>query len=366
VAWERRSAGERKSQTMRIAQIATLATPVRRAGSGSIEGHVWLLGRELSRMGHEVTTFASAGSDVHGDLVTTLRGPYGSAGVPADWHVCEWINICRALEDADCFDVIHSHAYLWALPLQACSRARLVHTLHVMPTEDDVCLRATAPHAPVVGISQYQWSDFPDLQPRTIIAHGVDDDQFTFRPDPDDYVCYLGRFTPDKGPLHAIMAAKAAGVQLRLAGPKNDYFRTHIQPRVDGERVQYVGPVAGRTRDELLGGARALLYPVVNPEPFGLVVAEAMYCGTPVVATNVGAIPELVQNGVTGQTVNDLRELPQGIVAVSSLDRRAIREEAERRFSASVMAARYADFYERVVQQDGRGEGTAAAVDTRP
>jgi glycosyltransferase involved in cell wall biosynthesis len=351
---------------MRIAQIATLGTPVRRAGSGSIEGHVWLLGRELSQMGHEVTTFAAAGSDVYGNLVTTLSGPYGAAGVPSDWHVCEWINICRALEDADRFDVIHSHAYLWALPLQACSRAPLVHTLHVMPTEDDACLRATAPHAPVIGISRFQWSEFRDLQPATVIPHGIDGDQFTFRPKPDDYVCYLGRFTPDKGPLHAIAAAKAAGVPLRLAGPKNEYFRTHVRPHVDGTTVQYVGAVTGRTRDDLLGGARALLYPVVNPEPFGLVLAEAMYCGTPVVATNVGAIPEVVQNGVTGQTVNDLRELAQAVLTASSLDRRAIREEAERRFSASVMAARYAEFYQRVVQEDRRGQPMATAVDARP
>src|SRR4051812_19721854 len=118
---------------MRIAQVSTVGTPVRREGSDSIESLVWLLTRELIRLGHEVTVFAAAGSEVEGSLVTPLPGPYGNGGSPDDWQLCEWINLTRAVERSGRFDVLHCHAYLWGLPLQALSRAAMVHTLHVSP-----------------------------------------------------------------------------------------------------------------------------------------------------------------------------------------------------------------------------------------
>ena len=118
---------------MRIAQVATLSTPVRREGSDSIESLVWLLSRELIDMGHEVTVFACAGSEPPGELVATLPGPYARDGSPGNWQLCEWINLCRAVEQSGRFDVLHSHAYLWGLPLEGLSRAPLVHTLHVSP-----------------------------------------------------------------------------------------------------------------------------------------------------------------------------------------------------------------------------------------
>lgn len=339
---------------MRIAQISTLATPVRRDNSGSIESLVWSLDRELTRLGHEVTVFAIAGSEVSGELVATLPGSYGCDGAPDDWQLCEWINICRAVAQSGRFDMLHSHAYLWGMPLDPLSRAPMMHTIHIQPEEDAARLWAMSPGAWVTAISAYQWSAFPELTPAGIVHHGVDPDAFTFRAEPKDYVCYLGRFTWGKGPIEAIAAARAAGVPILLAGPENDYYREQVAPLVDGRTAIYVGEVAGDARDRLLGGARALVYPVQYPEPFGLVMIEAMMCGTPVVATNLGAVPEIVDEGITGFVVADPSQLPSRFAAASQLDRRQLRERAAARFSARRMAQDYVRIYQRIVAERSR------------
>lgn len=333
---------------MRIAQISTLGTPVREEGSGSIETLVWLLTRELTRMGHEVTVFGIAGSETAGELVATLPGSYGDAGAPNDWQVCEWINLCRAVEQSGRFDVMHAHAYLWSLPLEPLSKAPMVHTLHVLPHDNEALLWSSRPGACVTAVSKYQWSDFPQLHPAAVIYHGVDPAHFTLRQEPDDYLCFLGRFIPDKGPWHAVKVAQALGMRILLAGTRNSYYKDHIEPMVDGRQVEYVGPVKGAERDRLLGGARALLYPVQTPEPFGLVLAEAMMCGTPAAAINLGAVPEIVEEGITGYWANSVEELTTQTLRCLDLDRRAVRERAVARFSVERMAAEYARLYGRL------------------
>src|SRR5450759_5191146 len=125
---------------MRIAQISTLATPVRPTHSGSVEATVWLLSRELTRMGHDVTVFGAAGSQVSGRLVPTLPGAYGVDGSPGDWHMCEWINLCKAVSESGDFDILHSHAYLWGLPLESLSQSPMLHTIHILHSEDEARL----------------------------------------------------------------------------------------------------------------------------------------------------------------------------------------------------------------------------------
>jgi glycosyltransferase involved in cell wall biosynthesis len=338
---------------MRIAQISTLCTPVRQEGSASIEGLVWLLSRELTALGHQVSVFACAGSEPHGELIATLPGPYGTDGSPDDWKLCEWMNLCRAVEQSDRFDVLHSHAYLWGLPLEALSRAPMVHTLHVHPHENEARLRSLVPAACVVGISRYQWSSFPGLEPRAVIYHGIDAEQFPFCATPGDYLCYLGRFTPGKGPLAAVAAARALGLRLLLAGPADAYYRSQVAPLVDGHLVQYVGCVTGRERSRLLGGARALLYPIQEPEPFGLVQVEAMMCGTPVVAARRGAVPEVIDEGVTGYSTACPDEFPRLIERAFALDRHRVRARAEQRFSARRMAREHVELYQRVLERGG-------------
>jgi glycosyltransferase involved in cell wall biosynthesis len=334
---------------MRIAQISTLSAPVRRETGGSVESLIWLLARELIRLGHEVTVFGAAGSEVGGaELVATMAGPYGAQGSLDDWHLCEWVNLCRAVEQSGRFDLLHSHAYLWGIPLHSLSRAPLVHTTHIVPDDNSARLREMTPGALVTAISEHQWSTYPQLPPSAIIPHGVDVSNFTLREQPDDYVCYLGRFTSGKGPIQAIEAARSLGLRLLLAGPENKYFREQVKPLIDGRSVEYVGFVTGSERDKLLGGARALLYPIQYPEAFGLVLVEAMLCGTPVAAMRLGAVPEIVEEAVSGYTAKSTEEFSQAITQSLALDRRQIRQRAAQRFSAERMALEYARVYERV------------------
>ncbi len=337
---------------MRIAQVSTLASPVRSDAGGSVEAFIWLLTRELVRLGHEVTVFGCAGSETAGKCVVTLPGPYGAKDALDDWQLCEWVNLCRAVEQSGHFDLLHSHAYLWGLPLQPLSRAPMVHTLHVVPDDDSARLWSMAPAACVTAISNHQWSAYPELQPAAVVPHGVDLSQFTFQPQPEDYVCYLGRFTSGKGPCQAIAAARALGLRLRMAGPENGYFREQVKPLIDGKSVEYAGYVRGPARDKLLGGARALLYPIQYPEAFGLVLVEAMLCGTPVAAMGLGAAPEIIDQGISGSVAKSPEEFPRAVVEAMALDRARVRRQAEQRFSAERMARDYVRVYERIISRE--------------
>jgi len=337
---------------VRIAQVSTVATPVKQAtgAAGSVEAHVWLLTRELVRTGHEVTVFGCQGAELPGgaELVATLPGPYADGGAPEDWHLCEWLNLCAAVERSGRFDVIHSHAYLWGMPLQAQAAAPMVHTLHVWPYQDAALLWRRHPGAVVTAPSAAQWAQYPDLRP-TVVAHGLDAEQFPLGTGGGDYMCWLGRFIPGKGPLEAIKAARASGRDLVMAGPANDYFDRCIRPHVDGKRISYAGELNVPERDELLGGACVLLYPVTAPEPFGMVLAEAMLCGTPVAAIRVGAVPELVDEGVSGVTVESAGELAGAIDRAAALDRAGVRAAAVEKFSPERMAAASLRAYEEAV-----------------
>lgn len=331
---------------MRIALVSTVSAPVRRDSAGSIESWTWLLARELRRLGQEVTVFGCGGSEVDAELVTTLPGPCGSAGTYDDWQLCEWINLCRAAEQSARFDVLHLQAYLWGLPLEKLMHAAVLHTLHIVPDEDSARLWESFPAARVSAVSHHQWSAWPHLRPAAVIHHGVGVEAFTFNNQPGDYVCYLGRFTSGKGPCQAIETARALGLKLVLAGPENRYFRETVQPLVDGKQVQWAGFVSGAERSKLLGGARALLYPIQYPEAFGLVLVESMLCGTPVAAIGLGAVPELVQEGITGTLADGTEDFPEAVQRCLGLDRRQVRAQAEQRFSADRMAREYLHVYE--------------------
>jgi glycosyltransferase involved in cell wall biosynthesis len=335
---------------MRIAQVAPLATTVRPDHAGSIEGLVWLLTRELAALGHEVTVFGAAGSQVPepSEFEATMPGPYGQNGSPWTWYAAEWMGLCRAVEQSGRFDVMHAHNYLWSVPLTPLAKCPMVHTTHIFPDEEEASMWRQHPEASITAVSATQWSAYPDLRPAAIVPHGVDVGAHTFRAEPDDYLCWLGRFQPGKGPLEAIEAARSLGLRLLLAGAETDYFHQAVAPRVDGRTVEYVGPVDPVERDALLGGARALLYPILAPEPFGLVLIEAMMSGTPVAAFGLGAVPEIVEEGITGAVAPPGGDLASAVHRCLGLDRAGVYERARSRFGADRMTAQYADLYARV------------------
>lgn len=326
-----------------------MSAPVREETFGSVESLIWLLTRELQKLGHEITVFGTANSEVNGELIATLPGQYGAPGSLDDWQLCEWVNLCRAIEQSGRFDILHSHAYCWGIPLQKFSRSPLVHTTHIVPDENSAKLWRMSPQSCVTAISNHQWSGFPDLKPAAVIPHGVDIAKFPFEPNPGDYVLYLGRFVSGKGPKLAIEAARKLGIRLVMAGPENAYFREQVKPLVDGKNVEYVGFIKGAERSKLLGGAKALIYPIQFPEAFGLVLIEAMLCGTPIAALKFGAVPEIIQHGVTGVIAQSNEEFAAAIPECFTLDRAAIRSCAEKRFSAERMARDYANFYEKII-----------------
>jgi glycosyltransferase involved in cell wall biosynthesis len=336
---------------VRIAQVSTSSGPVRQDQTGSVESLVWLLTRELLALGHEVTVFGCGGSEVPAgaEFVQTHPSAYGKPGTPSDWQLCDWMTLSAAVDQSSRFDVLHSHAYLWGLPLERFTRCPMVHTLHTMPYHDEALLWDRVPNARITAVSRFQWSRATTRIPADVIHHGVDPDHFPFSDRHQGYLCYLGRFLPGKGPLEAIAAARQSGMPIILAGPANRYFEEHIRPHLDDDTARYVGPVTATKRSQLLGGAAALLYPLTEPEPFGLVQVEAMMCGTPVAATAIGAVPEIVEPGISGALAASASELPRAILDALTLDRHAVRERALLRFGSRAMAQKHEQLYVRTV-----------------
>jgi glycosyltransferase involved in cell wall biosynthesis len=224
-------------------------------------------------------------------------------------------------------------------------------TLHHAPSEDEVALWRLYPEAPFIAISGVQARLLHGLNVVGIVPHGVDTDHFTFRERPDDYLVFLGRFTPGKGPVEAIDVARRVGMRLLLAAAETEYYHDAVKPLVDGSQVVYVGELDFEAKVRLCGGARALLYPVQAGEPFGLVLAEAMACGTPVAALDRGAVRELVDEGVTGGIFNDLEGMAAGLEAVLALDRQRVRERAVERFGILPMVDGYVDAFRAILTQ---------------
>lgn len=334
---------------MRIAQIATVGYPVRGDSAGSIETVVWTLAEQLVARGHEVTVVGTADSRTSARLLAVLERGYVSADPPiGDWIGCEWMNLCAAVARAGEFDVLHSHAYLYGLPLTPLAGRPFVHTTHVLASRDNAEMARRFPAAHVTAISGYQWRAFPQARLLATVHHGLDPDRFPAGERPGGYLCFLGRFVPGKGPTLAIELARRAGLPLLLAGARTPYFTEVVEPRLDPGVARWVGPVHGADKAALLAGAAALVYPVEEPEPFGLVLVEAMLAGTPVAALDRGAVPELVESGVTGYHAPDLAALAARLPEVMALDRRQVRARAEKRFSAARMADDYLVAYGRI------------------
>jgi glycosyltransferase involved in cell wall biosynthesis len=339
------------SRSLRIAQVAPVATSVPPARSGSIESATSLLTEGLVRRGHDVTLFATGDSRTSARLHATFPLGYRDDDSVWPWELCELLNLAAAVERAADFDIIHYQAeyYPMSLAFVRLVRVPIVQTLHHAPDPAEVALWSRYPEAPFIAISEAQAQMMGGLRVAATIPHAVDTDRFPFRAVPGDYVVFLGRFTEGKGVVQAIDVARRAGVRLLLAAAENDYYREVIAPLVDGARVAYVGEVDQDAKADLLGGARALIYAVQAAEPFGLVLPEAMACGTPVAALGLGAVPELVDEGLTGRVFSTLDEMVAGLAGVCALDRQQVRATAVQKFGVERMVTAHQQAYETIV-----------------
>ncbi len=350
------------SARLRIAQVGPVARALPPPGAGSVELVTWLLTEGLVARGHDVTLFATADTRTSATLHALF--PHGYCHDPAmwPWEMHELINLAAAVERAERFDLIHVQAeyYPMSLAFTRLSPTPILQTLHYLPKPAEVTLWQRYPEAPFTAISGEQARLLAGLNVLGTVPHGIDTRAFTFRERPDDYLLFLGRFTEAKGVIQAIDIARRAGLRLRLAAQENDYYRAHVAPLVDGGAVEYVGEVGAERKVALLGGARALLYPLQAGEAFGLVLAEAMACGTPVAALDRGAVREVVDEGVTGGVFASEEAMITGLSRVMALDRRRVRDRAVERFDYLAMADGYIALYERLLAAPPRARSRTA------
>ena len=348
---------------LRIAQVAPVATAVPPPRSGSIESLTALLTDGLVAAGHAVTLFATGESRTRATLHATFARGYREDPQNWPWELCEMINISAAIERAATFDIIHYQAkyHPFALPFGRLAGIPVVITLHHAPNKDEIALWGRHyPDTAFTAISAAQARSMTGLNVVGVVPHAIDVTAFPFTPEPRGYLLFLGRFTEGKGVLQAIEVARRTNLPLVLAAEQNDYYREKVAPLVDGSRVVYAGEVADEAKAALLGGACALLYPVQAGEPFGLVLAEATVCGTPVAALDRGAVAEVVEDGVTGAVFESLEAMVGGLPRVLALDRTRVRAVAAQRFGVERMVAGYEAVYRALAGQAAAGPRAAA------
>ena len=328
---------------MRIAQVAPLAESVPPKLYGGTERVVSWLTEELIDLGHDVTLFASGDSVTRAKLVPVVPRALRLSRPHGDPVSASAILLDELGERATDFDVIHCHTDWLHVPVLRRLGVPFVTTLH--GRLDIPALAAAARQfgdTPLISISNHQRTPVPDLRWVNTVYHGLPRDLLKANFGAGDYLAFLGRLSPEKGAHVAIKWARSAGLPLRIAAkiPQGEsrFFKEQIEPFLDGHQVEFVGEVNDTSKSDFLGGAKALLFPIDWPEPFGLVMIEAMACGTPVIALPCGSVPEIVSNGKTGFVVNNDIDAVDAISRIRDIDRRRVRDEFERRFSVRRMA----------------------------
>jgi glycosyltransferase involved in cell wall biosynthesis len=338
---------------VRIAQVAPLFESVPPRLYGGTERVVSWLTEELVRRGHKVTLFASGDSVTGAELVPCCREALRldpEVQDPQPYHLIQLEMVRRRAAE---FDVLHFHTDLLHFPLTREFSERTVTTLHGRLDLPDLAPFYSAfPDMPLVSISEAQRRPLPDATWVGNVPHGLPRNLLPWRSAArGDYLAFLGRISPEKGPDRAIEIATRAGVPLKIAAKideaDRDYWMQTVEPMIRGSQlVEFVGEVDEHQKADFLGHARALLLPIDWPEPFGLVMIEAMSCGTPVIAFRHGSVPEVVEHGVSGLIVGTVEEAVAAVREVGHLDRKLVRRAFEHRFTVEVMARSYLEIYE--------------------
>lgn len=348
---------------LRIAQVAPLWITIPPLKYGGIERIVAMLCNELIDKGHEVTLFASPGSNTKAKLINVFDKPLLEANIPWSNPIWNLRNLSKAFEMANNgeFDIIHSHLDLWTLFFHNLTKTPTLQTMHnplyrtnADATKDDRLrlFQEEANKIHLVFISQSAKNqamvNFPTERVQ-IIYNGIDLNHFKFNPKGGDHFVWIARMNKHKGVENAIVAAEKLGVKLLLAGridpTQIEYFDTYIKPHLN-DKIKYIGELAEEQLSDFYGSAKALLYPIEWEEPFGLVVAEAMACGTPVIAYRRGSMPELIEDGKTGFVMDsNIDLLVEAMRKVDQIDRRIVRQHAEEKFSKERMIDEYEKLY---------------------
>jgi glycosyltransferase involved in cell wall biosynthesis len=335
---------------LRVAVLAPISWRVPPRHYGPWEQFASLLTEGLVDRGVDVTLFASGDSKTAGKLASVIPRGY-SEDPDADPKVSECLHIAHAFERAGEFDLIHNSFDFLPLTYSGLVETPVLTTIHGFSSPRILAVyeryNATCAYVAISDSDRAAGLDY-----LATIHHGIDTDAFALHPAPGRYLLYFGRIHPDKGTVEAIDVAAQCELPLVVAGIVQDerYFEEQVAPRIDGDRVRFVGAVGPDERSELLGGAHALLHLISFDEPFGYSVVEAMACGTPVIAIDRGSMPELIVDGTTGFLVEDVAGAVATVAAAAALDRKAIRAHAVARFGVERMVDAYVEVYETLLR----------------
>jgi len=349
---------------MRIAQVPPLYEAVPPRLYGGTERVVAHLTDALVELGHDVTLFASAEAQTRARLVVVRDQAIRLDPAPLKSDLAAHLAMLLEVRDrADDFDIIHFHTDMLQFGLFADIAEKTLTTLHGrLDMKDLPNLYRRYPQFGLVSISDSQRKPLPDANWVGTVLHGVHTDSYVQRPDnAEGYLAFLGRISPEKGPDRAIAIARAAGRRLKIAAKIDQadraYFHEVVEPLLADPMVEFIGEIGDRDKGRFLGGADALIFPIDWPEPFGLVMIEAMAAGAPVIAYDRGSVREVIEDGLTGFIVNSEQEAADAVSRLGSLSRRAIRDRFDLRFSATAMARRYQSLYAQRVEMRGADLG---------
>jgi glycosyltransferase involved in cell wall biosynthesis len=338
---------------VRIAQVAPLYESVPPKYYGGTERVVSYLTEELVRLGHEVTLFASGDSVTKAELVAVCKRSLRLDEQCQDQLAHHVLMLEQVAKVVDHFDIIHYHTSYLHLPFSRRHKVSQVTTLHGrLDIPDLIPLYQEFRETPVISISNAQREPLAWLNWQGTVSHGVPEDLFAFKETPGQYLAFLGRISPEKRVDQAIEIARRTGMKLKIAAKVDvvdrEYFESCIKPLLDDPLIEFIGEIAEKEKKEFLGNAYAFLFPIDWPEPFGLVMIEALACGTPIIAYRRGSVPEVLEDGVTGFIVDNVEEAVAAVGKISNISRKTCRQIFEKRFTATCMAQNYLAIYKRL------------------